>query len=98
MRWLLVAVLVFIAYKLISNEHQRRLEKKEKQNKATVAAKAATGEMVKDPTCGTYVNVESSVSVRDGNVIHRFCSYECRDTFLQRLHEQGQAISEEKKD
>ena len=49
-------------------------------------------EMVKDPECGAYVAVDGSISVRDGEKVHRFCSYECRDKFLQRLEEGGREL------
>ena len=54
--------------------------------------KIAAGEMIKDPECGTYVSAEGNISVRDGEIVHHFCSYECRDKFLQRLEEGGREL------
>lgn len=54
--------------------------------------KVAAGEMVKDPECGTYVSVDGNISVRDGDKVYRFCSYDCRDKFLQRLEEGGREL------
>ena len=34
----------------------------------------------------------SPFCVRDGEKVHRFCSYECRDKFLQRLEEGGREL------
>lgn len=45
----------------------------------------ATGEMVKDPVCGAYIDSDSNITVRDGKTVHRFCSYDCRDEFLKRI-------------
>ena len=40
----------------------------------------------------TYVSVDGNISVRDGDKVYRFCSYECRDKFLQRLQEGGREL------
>lgn len=40
-----------------------------------------TGELKKDPVCGTYVSAAASVTrTVDGKLIH-FCSKECRDKY-----------------
>lgn len=93
-RLLVLAAVGFILYKLVTNEMRKRTEKKSANEAATEKRKAASGDMVKDPICGAYVNVESSVSVRDGDTVHRFCSYECRDAFLQQLRGEGREIPE----
>ena len=46
---------------------------------------AATGEMVKDPICGTYVPADANIRARVGDKVYAFCSYECRDAFIKRL-------------
>jgi YHS domain-containing protein len=39
------------------------------------------GELKKDPVCGTYVSIGSSVTrTVDGQLLH-FCSKECRDKY-----------------
>ena len=90
MLWLVIAVVGFILYKLVTNEMRKRTE--DKNAAETKERKTPTGDMVKDPVCGTYVDVTSSVSVRDGAQVHRFCSYECRDTFLEQLRATGRNI------
>ena len=91
-KWLILILAGYVLYRLFSND----LNKKKKDNKQESAAemerKVAAGEMVKDPECGAYVAVDGSVSVRDGEKIYRFCSYECRDKFLQRLEEGGREL------
>lgn len=90
MRWLIIGVVAFILYKLVTNEIQKRAtDRKTTEEKQQ---KEPTGDMVKDPVCGAYVNVASSVSVRDGAEIHRFCGYECRDAFLEKLRATGRVI------
>jgi len=46
--------------------------------------------MVKDPECGAYIAADSNIAVRDGETIHRFCSYDCRDVFVRRIQEDRQ--------
>lgn len=91
-KWLILILAGYVLYRLFAND----LNKKKKDNKQESAAemerKVAAGEMVKDPECGAYVAVDSSVSVRDGDKVYRFCSYECRDKFLQRLEEGGREL------
>jgi YHS domain-containing protein len=91
-RWLILALVAFVLYKLITNEMRKRSKSDATDDAKEKARKVATGEMVKDPVCGTYVEAESSVSIRDGDVVHRFCSYECRDAFLQKLQAGGREI------
>ena len=94
-KWLLVGVAIFILYKLFMGDRTRD-EKKEAKIKER---KIASGEMVKDPVCGTYVEVDSSIKVRDGQTVHHFCDYDCRKKFLDRLQESGREISQfDKKD
>ena len=95
MKWLLIAVALFVLYKLITGE---RFKKSKNEDKAK-ERKIASGEMVKDPSCGTYVEVDSSIKVRDGNKVHHFCSYECRQKYLEQLADEGREIPQlEKKD
>ncbi len=91
-RWLILALVAFVLYKLITNEMRKRSSGEAKDDAKEQARKVATGEMVKDPSCGVYVDADASISVRDGNTIHRFCSYECRDAYLQKLQASGREI------
>ncbi|WP_027187170.1 transcriptional regulator [Desulfovibrio cuneatus] len=94
-KWIIIALAIFVLYKLITNEKG----KKEKSETKAKERKIAAGKMVKDPICGTYVEVDSSISVRDGNATHRFCSYECRQAYLDKLEASGRDIpSLEQKD
>lgn len=88
MKWLLIAVAVFVLYKLITNDKGR----KDKQENKERERKIARGDMVKDPVCGSYVEVDSSIKVRDGKQVHHFCSYDCRQKFLDQLEHEGREI------
>lgn len=93
-KWLIILVAVVVLYKLITNGKNR----KDKNEEKIKEKKIAKGELVKDPVCGVYVDAESSISVRDGKTVHRFCSYDCRNKFLNELEEGGREIPEYKKD
>ncbi len=95
-RWLILALVAFVLFKLITNEMRKRSRSDAKDDARERDRKVASGEMVKDPTCGTYVEAESSISVRDGEATHRFCSYECRDAFLKKLQAAGREIPAER--
>ncbi len=85
---IMMALAIFVLYKFFMTDKMR----KSKDETKIRDRKIATGEMVKDPVCGAYVEVEGSLTVRDGNAVHRFCSYECRKKFLDRLQDAGREI------
>lgn len=41
-----------------------------------------SGELKKDPVCGTYISTATSVKERVGAETHHFCSQECRDKYV----------------
>ena len=79
-----IAVAVFVLYRLFANDFIRK--RKEAAAKAEKEA-ANSQDMVKDPECGAYVSKESAISVRDGENVFHFCSYDCRDKFRQRIEQ-----------
>ncbi|WP_291440891.1 transcriptional regulator [Desulfovibrio sp.] len=91
-KWLILILAGYALYRLFANDVLKKKKENKEDNAAELERKIAAGEMVKDPECGTYVAVEGNISVRDGETIHRFCSYECRDKFLQRLEESGREL------
>ena len=44
-----------------------------------------TGELKKDPVCGTYVSAAGSVKETLGGQTFHFCSKECRDKYVASL-------------
>lgn len=95
LKWLLIAAAVVVLYKLFMNDRGRKDQKEEKRKER----KIAKGEMLKDPVCGAYVDVGSSITVRDGDKVHHFCSYDCREKFLAELQDGGREIPQlQKKD
>lgn len=59
--------------------------KKEMQSDEEAEKLKSTGELVKDPECGTYVRKDGDIRVRSGEKIIVFCSYECREKYLEKL-------------
>ena len=91
-KWLILILAGYVLYRLFANDFMKKKTENKAESAAEMERKVAAGEMVKDPECGAYVAVDSSVSVRDGEKVYRFCSYECRDKFLQRLEEGGREL------
>lgn len=91
-RFLVIALAIFVLYKLFANDIKRKVQGNKQTDAKGEAKQAETGELTKDPVCGTYVSVADSITVRDGETLHHFCSYECRDTFLKKLEQGGREI------
>lgn len=81
LKFIIIGAALFFVYKLFMGDKK----KKAMQQEESMKQKVASGEMVKDPACGTYVDKDSSIRVREGEKVHVFCSYECRDKFLKQL-------------
>ena len=79
LKFIVIGVALFLVYKLFMGDKKK---KEMEQTKAT-KEKVASGEMVKDPICGTYVEHDGNIRVKEGEKRHVFCSYECRDKFLK---------------
>ncbi|MBO4301255.1 MAG: transcriptional regulator, partial [Desulfovibrio sp.] len=82
----------YALYRLFANDFLKGKKERREEDSADLERRVAAGEMVKDPECGAYVDAEESISVRDGDRVYRFCSYECRDKFLQRLKDGGREL------
>ncbi len=44
-----------------------------------------TGELKKDPVCGTYISAATSIKEKVGGQTFHFCSQECRDKYVATL-------------
>jgi YHS domain-containing protein len=44
-----------------------------------------SGELKKDPVCGTYIATATSIKERVGGETYHFCSQECRDKYVASL-------------
>jgi len=81
LKFIVIGVALFLVYKLFMGDKK----KKEMNNAEATKKKAASGEMIKDPICGTYVDRDSNIRVKQGEKVHVFCSYECRDKYIKQL-------------
>lgn len=80
---LLFALAAYALYRLFMSDKIKKNEKKVTEKENLIA----TGEMVKDPICGAYVDKDSAVSVRSGDKVTYFCSYDCRKQYMEQLEE-----------
>jgi YHS domain-containing protein len=44
-----------------------------------------TGELKKDPSCGTYISAATSIKETVGGQTFHFCSKQCRDKYVSSL-------------
>lgn len=85
LKLVLFALAAYALYRFFKNDSLRKKKREEMEEAEKTAEAVSSGDMVQDPECGAYVAVDDSISVRDGNRVYHFCSYECRDKFLKRL-------------
>lgn len=71
----------YIIWKLLTGDKK----KKDADQRRDQEAKAASGQMVRDPMCGTFVPVDGDIRVREGEKVYCFCSYDCRDKYIKRI-------------
>lgn len=84
-KFIIIGVVAYILYRMFANDLKKKFSEHKSEKAAERERMVATGEMVKDPECGTYVAIDGAIKVRDGETVHHFCSYECRDKFIQRI-------------
>lgn len=85
LKLIIFALAAYALYRFFKNDSLRKKKKEEVETAEKTAEAVSAGDMVQDPECGAYVAVDDSISVRDGNRVYHFCSYECREKFLKRL-------------
>ena len=83
LKFIILILAGFVLYKMFANDQKKKVADKSK----TQEKMAATGEMVKDPICGSFVSKEGDIRVKEGDKVHIFCSYECRDKFLKQIRD-----------
>ena len=80
-KWLLIALVVYGAYRMFMNDRKKNADDEKKRTEQRVI----DGELVKDPECGAYIDADSNITVRNGETVYHFCSYDCRDKFLAKI-------------
>lgn len=81
LKFLVIAAVCFILYKLVINDRKKKVEIKQNNDEQL----AREGVLVKDPVCGTYVAKDSDIRIKDGENVRCFCSYECRDKYVKMI-------------
>ncbi len=89
-KWLILIAAGYFLFRLFTNDSRHKKQDSQKQKEE----KIATGELVKDPTCGTYIDADSGITVRSGDKVYHFCSYECRDAFVKRVQGGAKKVAE----
>jgi len=79
MRLLIIALLVYLLYKLWKSGENKSKEKFKEQN---------IGEMSQDPVCKIYLPVEQAYKREINGKEYFFCSKECADEFEKKLKEE----------
>ena len=86
-KWIILIIAGYALYRLFANDFLKKRKVNAKEKEKNIADKVAAGELVKDPECGTYVSKEGTITIRDGENIYHFCSYDCREKYLKKLKE-----------
>lgn len=80
-KYVIFAAACFFLYKMLTNDRRKKAEVRKAQQEEM----AKEGVLVKDPVCGTYVSKDSDIRIKEGADVRCFCSYECRDKYLERI-------------
>ena len=81
LKFVIIALAGYILFKLVTGDKKNKAAAKKQKHKDL----AADGVMVKDPICGTFVPKDTDIRVKNGQDVHCFCSYECRDKYVEQL-------------
>jgi YHS domain-containing protein len=81
LKFLIIGLAGFVLFKLFTGDKKKKAQVKSEKHEDL----AANGVMVKDPICGTFVPKDTDIRVKNGDEVHCFCSYECRDKYVEQL-------------
>jgi len=82
LKLLLTAFLIYITFTLFRNSKKLSGNKKDEIDSSPV-------ELVKDPICETFVEMETPYKVKLYDNIYYFCSEECREKFIVKNKKEG---------
>ncbi len=80
-KWIILILVGYVLFRMLSNDKKRKESSKQEEREQLIAS----GELVKDPVCGTFVEKDQAITVRNGSKIEHFCSYECREKRLREI-------------
>ncbi len=81
-RLLILAILLYIAWRLIRNLIREKIEKEtEQRQKKEADGPSVEDVLVEDPVCHTLIPKNQAIRLRQDGTTHYFCSNECCDKF-----------------
>lgn len=83
MRILIVLVLVVLLYYMLRGLLHPRREDRDTQGRHPDVGQAGGNELVKDPSCQTYISITTAFRARIGGKDLFFCSEACMNRYLQ---------------
>ena len=81
LRLVIIAVLLFILYRVLVGPGKKRMRSKSKDGKS--AGGAIQDILVEDPVCHTYIPKGQAVQLHHENNMYYFCSDKCCKEFLK---------------
>lgn len=82
LRILILAVLLYIGYRLITANLRKSGEDKKDDSQPTGKPGKITDILVEDPVCRKLVPKQQAHALEGENETHYFCSKECHDKFV----------------
>lgn len=82
-KFLMFVVLAYVAYKLFTRSNKAEVESKKQESSNNPV------ELVKDPSCGTFVEKTTNYKVKYYDNIYYFCSEDCRQKFIEKMKSEG---------
>ncbi len=80
LKFIVIGVALFLVYKLFMGDKKKREVEKDQDIKAKVAPVKWSKTYLRH-VCGK----DGNIRVREGEKVHVFCSYECRDKYMKQL-------------
>ncbi|MCA1928076.1 MAG: YHS domain-containing protein [Calditerrivibrio sp.] len=77
LKLILFIALAYAAYALFKRSGNKEVEQKSESDSPV--------ELVKDPSCGTFVEKTTNYKVKFYDNIYYFCSEECRQKFIKKM-------------
>jgi YHS domain-containing protein len=86
--WIIRIIVVLLILRLVRNMFAPSPRPRPRQSQppprsGPTAVERSGGKLVRDPQCGTYIPMSSSVHLVSGSETLYFCSTECRDAYRQ---------------
>jgi len=81
LRIIILAVLIYIGYRLITKSFRKDGSQKKVDAQSDDSSQKFTDVLVEDPVCHKLVPKQQAVSLKNDDETHYFCSKECCEIF-----------------